>query len=113
MGVTLQGATVRIGKFDLCLTPLEQKHCAFATDTVRRLRAFHTRRASEEWKTAIRDALGCVFLSSRKNHPKLSLAELHDTATQEQVVLALGALSDLTGKNVIHDAIKVIERKAW
>jgi hypothetical protein len=100
-----QGVTVKIGRFDLRLAPLEQKDLAFATDTARRLKASFNRRLSSEWFTACRDALGLVFLSSRKNHPSLSLAQLTDSATQEQTVEALRVVSQVTLENALRYGI--------
>jgi hypothetical protein len=91
-----RSVAVKIGKLTLRLSPLERKDLAAANDTIRRLKAWLDRPLSEEFLGAIGDALGFVFVSSRRNHAGLSLAELHDEAELQEIVFAFEKLSEVT-----------------
>jgi hypothetical protein len=90
-------ATAKIGKLTLQLSPLEERDLAPARAATLRLGAsIDHGPLSDEWLSACDQVLGFVFLSARKNHPDLSLAELYDEATPQEIVAALGAVSEVS-----------------
>jgi len=82
-------ATVQISGFTLRLSPLSRRDWAKADRLWKRLALSILAKYSEEWFNTRVDALDFIFISARKNKPDLSLADLHDGATNEEIENAI------------------------
>ncbi|HXM93099.1 MAG TPA: hypothetical protein VOA64_02420 [Candidatus Dormibacteraeota bacterium] len=87
---------VEIAGRTLKLAPLKRELAGRAGRTAIRLVAAVGQPMSDEWIKDNSDALGFVFLAAKKAHPDLTLNDLHDSATAEEIKKALDALGVLT-----------------
>lgn len=89
---------VKIGRFALRLSPLQLSDVEPLGKTLKRLQGFRSGEREAQLKE-IENVLGFVFISARKSDPGLSLADLYDEATVEEIEAAVILLAEITGNH--------------